>query len=542
VTRRRYNFDRSPVAFDYMASRAFFSCIMGPVGSGKSLTSMLKFLPIGQGQARSPSAKEGAAGLRRTRMVVVRNTMPELRSTTMQTYGELYPPNQFGPIIHRSPAEHIIAPRDSGLEINVTFIALDKPSDVKKLLSLEVTYAFFNEGRETPRTVVNRMTERVGRYLLSERPTTWRGIGMDTNPPDSDHWLYRADRMERPAGYEFFHQPPGVLEVEKRGDAAVVIDENFPDMQGREIRGGVVNGHKWPIEVIPSADRLWIVNPDCENLDALAGVAAQQNPLGATSYYGTMLANKTVAEIRCYAQGLYVFMQEGRRCVPNYVEIRHSRETIEPLAGVPIIAGADIGGGTLQPSLVFMQRHPRGPLLFLSEVVSLDMGIERFGVEVARAMQERYPEHLAAGLIGTFHGDPAGVGRDEIFEVTAFDYLRNTHGFDMRPAPSQDIDTRIRALVGPCGRDYEGQPGLLVSRSGCPMLHKGLLGAWHYKRVQIVGEARYADKPNKNDYSHPCDAACYGALGAGEFERMTARDSTGPRQFDITGGEAVPGW
>lgn len=532
---RTLSFERSPVAFSYLASDAFFASIVGPVGSGKSVSSLLRAMPVGERQARSPNGK------RRTRGAIIRNTMPELRTTTMMTYQELYPPNIFGPIIHRSPAEHIIQPRGSDLEIVVNFIALDKPQDVKKLLSLELTWAFCNEGREIPRAVINRLTERVGRYLLSERETTWRGIWLDSNPPDNDHWLYKADKMERPAGFEFFHQPPGVIEVDKRGGKAVVIDESFPEWHGREIEGGEVAGRFWPVEFIQACDRLWIVNPACENLDALARVSASQNPLGATSYYGQMLGGKTLDEIRSYAQGLYVYLAEGRRVIPNYTEARHSRARIDALPDVPLQVGLDIGGGTLMPAAVIMQRHPRGPLLALSEVVGQDMGIERFGEQLARHLVETYPAHVAGGKLGEFYGDPAGVGKDEIFEVTVFDYLRRTHGWNVLPAPSQDPRTRQRALSGPCGRDYLGQPGLIVSREGCPMLHKGLLGAWSFKRLQIVGESRYADKPTKNDYSHPCDAACYGALGMGEMEYMAARSRGQVEVFSAVEGD-VPGW
>ena len=45
------------------------------------------------------------------------------------------------------------------------------------------------------------------------------------------------------------------------------------------------------------------------------------------------------------------------------------------------------------------------------------------------------------------------------------------------------------------------------------MLRKGKIGGYQYKRVQVSGEARYKDKPDKNKYSHPADAEQYMALG-----------------------------
>ncbi len=64
-------------------------------------------------------------------------------------------------------------------------------------------------------------------------------------------------------------------------------------------------------------------------------------------------------------------------------------------------------------------------------------------------------------------------------------------------------------------RLVNGQPGLLVSPK-CRITRKGMAGGYHYKRVQVVGDERYQDKPNKNRFSHPCEAAQYMMLGAGE--------------------------
>ncbi len=64
-------------------------------------------------------------------------------------------------------------------------------------------------------------------------------------------------------------------------------------------------------------------------------------------------------------------------------------------------------------------------------------------------------------------------------------------------------------------RLVDGRPGLLISPK-CKITRKGMAGGYHYKRVQVVGDERYHDKPNKNRFSHPCDAAQYMMLGAGE--------------------------
>ena len=48
--------------------------------------------------------------------------------------------------------------------MEVIFLALDDPKDVRKLLSLELTGAWVNECRELPKAVIDGLTHRVGRY------------------------------------------------------------------------------------------------------------------------------------------------------------------------------------------------------------------------------------------------------------------------------------------------------------------------------------------------------------------------------------------
>jgi hypothetical protein len=537
-----WDFRTSPIAWKYRQDRSFASFIVGPVGSGKSVPSMQRFLDIGSEQEPSPD------GIRRSRFALIRNTMPELRSTSAVTYQQIFPPDVFGEIIWRSPATHTIAPRGSGLEIEVTLLALDKPKDVKKLLSLELTGAYAQEVREVPRSIVTRLTERVGRFGINERATTWSGIWGDTNPPDADHWLYNWHHTSRPAGFNFHSQPPGVLEVKRVGGGVEIVDESFPELVGRRLTSAVVlavykrkvTQLDCPVEVIEAADRQWIVNPWHENMIALSSVTEGVNPLGARSYYGRSLAGKELAEIQSYLQGLYTFVSDGRKVIPSYNPQVHGVDHLPVMENEPIYIGADIGGGTLQPSALLFQKHPRGVLLAHREVVCFDLGIKRFGELVVDALVRHFPSHVARGLTGTGWGDPAGRKRDEIFETASFDYLRTNHGLNLEPAPSQDPRMRQAALSAPCERLIDGKPGLLVNKAGCPTLHKGLSGAWFFKRVAVGGEARYASEPAKNDYSHICDGAGYGFLGAGEFARLGGRSDKPPAinvssDFDVFG-------
>ena len=75
------------------------------------------------------------------------------------------------------------------MELEVIFLALDRPEDVKKLLSLELTGVWINEAREIPKSIVDACTMRVGRIpSMRDGGPTWYGVIADTNPPDTDHW------------------------------------------------------------------------------------------------------------------------------------------------------------------------------------------------------------------------------------------------------------------------------------------------------------------------------------------------------------------
>jgi hypothetical protein len=92
------------------------------------------------------------------------------------------------------PFHHI---KMSDMDLEVLFVALDRPQDISKLLSMELTGAWVNEAREVPRPVIDGLTGRVGRYpSMAMGGTGWSGIIADTEPPDSDHCWYKLAEFE----------------------------------------------------------------------------------------------------------------------------------------------------------------------------------------------------------------------------------------------------------------------------------------------------------------------------------------------------------
>jgi len=232
-----------------------------------------------------------------------------------------------------------------------------------------------------------------------------------------------------------------------------------------------------------------------------------------------MLLGKNIDWIRCYAGGLYTYVQEGRPVWPEYDDATMSGDVeVDPM--VPIQVGLDFG---LTPAATIGQRLPNGRWIILQEIVTFDMGLERFGTQLLAELNQRYPNHQVL-----VWGDPAGMARDAIYEVTAFDFLR-TLGLRAQPTASNDFKVRREAAAAPMQRLINGKPGLIIARD-CKMLRKSLGGGYHFKRVAVgAGQERFRDAPNKNEHSHIGDSFGYLMLGGGEYNRMTRSHQLGGR-------------
>ena len=477
----KLDFSKSPTVWKFLNDDSFVRGMVGPVGSGKSYACCAEIFK--RAIQQKPSKRDG---IKYSRFVIVRNSYPMLKTTTLKTWLELFPEHIYGAVRHSPPITHHIKlpSREgaAGIDLEVIFLALDQPKDVRKLLSLEVTGGWINEARELPKSIVDGLTHRVGRYPVKEDGgPTWRGVILDTNPCDDDHWIYRLSEKEPPKGkfaWKFFRQPPGVFEAKD-------VPDEMPEAQGYVFAAG-----KW-----------WKTNDKAENLNNL--------PVG---YYEQLLGGKNLDWIRCYAEGKFTYVQEGKPVWSEYDDASMV-DDCQVLDGEPIQIGLDFG---LTPAAVFAQRAPKGVWNVLHELVTFDMGLERFCTLLKEDINRFFPKHELS-----IWGDPAGMQRDQIFENTSFDHLKNVHGLFAKPTATNDFRTRREALAMPMSRLIDNKPGFRVDRK-CVRLRKSLSGGYHFKRVAIgAGQERFRDTPNKNEHSHIGDAAGYCLLGGGEHRRMT---------------------
>ena len=456
----------------FLKDHSFFRGLRGPVGSGKSVACCIEIL------RRSLIQEPSEDKIRKSRWAVIRNTNPQLKTTTIKTWLDWLPEEEWGDFTWSVPYTHRIKKGDIDLE--VIFLALDRPEDVKKLLSLELTGVWVNEAREIPKSIIDACSMRVGRYpSMRDGGPTWYGVICDTNPPDTDHWWailagetiipdyitkQEAKMLIKPDNWKFFNQPPAMFE-QKNNE--------------REIQG-------------------YTMNTEAENNKNLT-----------PNYYKNIIRGKTKSWIDVYILNKLGQIEDGKPVYESFkADVHVAKGDIAIADGIPIFMGLDFG---LTPACIFAQRI-RGRWIVIDELVAEDMGIVRFSVLMKQQMSLYLPREFY------IYGDPAGDHRVQTDESTPFQILRGK-GVIARPAPSNDVTIRLESVNSVLARMIDGESGLLIDPK-CNNLIKGFSGGYHYRRLQVSGE-RYDEKPNKNRFSHIHDALQYLLLGAGEGRALT---------------------
>lgn len=336
-----------PIISGFLKSNKFVRGLMGPIGGGKSTACVMDII------SRAREQKKDASGKARTRWAIIRNTFPELKTTTIKTWQQWVPPN-LGRWQAEGPPTHFIETNDMVLE--ALFIALDRPDDVRKLLSMELTGGWLNEVRELPKTVLDALTGRVGRYPpMRDGGPTWSGVIMDTNAPDMDHWYYQLAEVDRPDDFEFFRQPSGLA-------ANAENVENLP--------------------------------PD---------------------YYKRACSGKKDDWVKVYVRADYGFVTDGKPVYDQFFDNLHIA-THEFNPAWELHVGMDFG---LTPAAVFGQRTPLGQTRILSEIVATRLGATSFAREIKQHIQSRYPHAKIGSMTGDPSGDGGGNDEQTAFQLMA---------------------------------------------------------------------------------------------------------------------------
>jgi hypothetical protein len=452
----------------YILSDTQRTMIMGPLGSGKTNASCWKGFRLINAQ------EPDASGVRKSRGIAIRNTYPDLFSTTVKDWLDCFEDlGKFSKGGLEPPTHYLKYKLEDGTTVKaeVMFLALDREDHIKKLRGIQATWGWLNEVKEIPYAVIQMLDLRTGRYPKDVLPT-WHGIFGDTNAPDNDHWYYRMAEELQPDGWTFLRQPGGVTRA--------------------------------------TPDSPWVVNGQAENIQNLP-----------KNYYLNGLQGKSDAWITVNLANEYGLVTDGKPVYPDYKDSTHCR-AFELTPNIPIHIGIDFG---LTPAATIAQKMPNGQWRTRYEFVTEDTGVIRF----AGLFKDFLNANCAGFKVASITGDPAGdqrqVGDRE--ERTVFDLLR-VNGIDALPAETNDFSIRTEAVSTPLRRMIDGEPGFLLHPE-CRVTRKGMQGAYKFRRLKVAGDERYEYKPVKNSESHPCESLQYLLMGGGEGAALLITNSQSRR-------------
>ena len=443
-------FDTIPSTREFLVGDKFTNLIMGPVGSTKTTAALIK---IAHEAARIAPCPDG---IRRSRCAVVRNTNQMLWDTTIPDFLKWYPDGEAG-LLLRTERKFILKIRD--VECEVLFRGLDDSNDVRRLLSLQLTFGFMDEFREINPEIYNALTGRLGRYP----DKTMNGVGPcdDTgkqihkvwgasNPPDADTF------------WETF-----ITELPDNAQATI-------QPSGRS----------------PEADWLHCL------------------PEG---YYENLAEGKTEDWIAIYIDGEFGKSLSGQPVFKCFNASTHVAK--EPIAvnSNTLIIGVDAG---LNPTAVITQGTHDGRVLVLDAVTGHTggMGALRFCREILKPLlNDKYPTRNTIIII-----DPAAFQRAQTDERTVADIFK-AEGFTVKAAKTNTISARLGAVESFLTRTVNGNSAFLVNPHVTPVIH-GLRGKYRYK-VNTKGERDVAPAKEHpvSDFMDALQYACLQHDGGGIF-------------------------
>lgn len=352
------------------------------------------------------------------------------------------------PITTFKVSENTIYLEFDDVKAEIHLIPLDDENDQRRLLSLQLTGCWINEFPEIDPQLIPSICGRLGRYpSQAQGGPSWFGLIMDGNFPNEGGVWHDLLENNLPPDYVLYKQPGG-----------------------RE--------------------------PNAENIENLPG---------GYEYYERLARGQSPEWVKRYVDAQYGNDPSGTAVYRDtYTHEFHSYPELDPVPGLPLLVGQDFGRN---PWSVICQLDHRGRFLVLEEVEGTDIGLEQHLLLNLRPalMQPRYA-NMPVAIIG----DPSGVAKSSLSEESCFDLLRR-EGFVAFPAPTNDIDPRIRAVEAYLLQQIGGKGMFLVDRQRCPVTVQAMRGGYRYTKTK-GGQTK--PTPDKNKFSHPMDSLQYAALAA----------------------------
>ena len=347
------------------------------------------------------------------------------------------------PVTDFRVSESTIHLRWNDVVCEIHLIPLDDERDQQRLLSAQLTGIWVNEFPEIDPALFPSMAGRVGRYPSSAQGgCSWFGVIADGNFPTEGGEWHELLEIARPTDWDVWKQPGGL-------DPAAENLENLPDGVG---------------------------------------------------YYERLARQHSPDWVRRYVHAQYGNDPSGTAVYRESFKLNwHCADSVDPVMGHPLIIGQDFGRN---PWSIITQLDHRGRMLMLEEIAADDVGLE---LHINRSLRPALMQERYLGRPIAIIGDPAGMQRSTSYEETSFDLLKRA-GFHAFPAPTNNIDARLRGVETFLNGSSNGGPAMLIDKGRCPKFVRGMSGGYRFAHTR-QGQAK--PSPDKNDYSHVHDAAQY---------------------------------
>jgi hypothetical protein len=491
---RRLN-SPGPIADAFLRSRAFVPIIIGPVGSGKTLTALRKLRRNGQRQGGR--VDEQGRIWRKARVGVIRESYPQIEKNILPSWFRMHAETD-GKFNWRAPFSHqlrlIQGEDDEGaakdiVDLEVEFRAIGDQSVEQACRGWEINAAMIDETDLQPRELIAYLAGRVGRFSdLDPALVVDPQIICSLNAPYVDNYMY-------------------ALAIEKELEE-LASDELVAALGGRPL----VETFIQPGGRTASAENL-------HNLPGGRGYYVIQAALNKSvpGYVDRMIDNK------------FVPMMHGQAVNGDFDYSEHVTEEIAWDRRRKVVAGVD---GGLNAAAVFTQRTLMGELRTLDECVAFSddgkqlrkLGPTAFGNMVRSRTLERFPGIRRDQI--RFVGDPAMFAANDR-EDNELDWRRafeKALGFKVFKAKTNREALRLEAV-----RSAQAERGGYQVDQRCKHLIRGHLGGYRYRKAEMAeGETRGHLEIADTVYTHVCDAEQYAAL-EGENVILEIRGKAGRR-------------
>jgi len=440
----------------YAKGQLFSDWIIGPVGSGKTTGIFMKLVYMASLQAPSP-----VTGKRHVRAVIVRNTMPELKDTTIRSWMYWFKDGEAGKWMATDKNFMLMF---GDVECEVMFRALDTADDVARVLSLETTFVIVDEFVQIPKAIVEALEARCGRYppMKDGGATNW-GMWGSSNPGNEDDWWHDAlkdsDQWSDPPAARAQRASERILEG-KSGDS------------------------NWTYFEQPSG-----FAPDAENVENLPG---------GTAYYTSLAKGKSEHWIKQFIEVEWGYSLSGRPVIATFnAGIHVAKQSLRFNPHLKLVGGLDPG---MNSAMILGQEDQHGRLNVLAELVTRDMGAKRFISDRLKPLLKQRFE----GADFVVSPDPASNQRAQTDERTVADIFRQHFKVKVATENNQ-LPGRISAIEHYTTRITENGPALQIDPS-CKILIRALRSGWKYT---TTSKGDQKEVPFKNAYSHPGDGFSY---------------------------------